>query len=107
MVTYIVHYMIRHEAYAEYVEWLKNEHIKEMLTCPGFTGAELCLRKGGALEASSKDVKVIYKIKDEEALKVYMTEHAMRLREKAMEKFPGQFSSQREVWLESIKFESK
>ncbi|WP_413944057.1 DUF4286 family protein [Bdellovibrio sp. HCB-162] len=107
MVTYMVHLMVRHEAYAEYVEWLKTEHIKEMLACPGFLGAELCLRKGGSLEASSKDVKIIYKLKDEEHMKLYMTEYAMKLREKGLEKFPGQFSAQREVWLETIKFESK
>lgn len=107
MVTYMVHLMVRHEVYSEYVEWLKNEHINEVLACPGFLGAELCLRKGGSLEASSKDVKVIYKIKDEEHMKLYMTEYAMKLREKGLEKFPGQFSAQREVWLETINFESK
>ncbi|MNY79630.1 hypothetical protein D3C86_2203400 [compost metagenome] len=57
--------------------------------------------------ASSKDVDIIYKIKDEEALKVYMTEYAMKLREKGLEKFPGQYSAQREIWLETIKFVSK
>ncbi|MGZ3768316.1 MAG: DUF4286 family protein [Bdellovibrio sp.] len=107
MVTYIVHLMVRHEVYADYVEWLKTVHINEVLACPGFIGAELCLRKGGSLEASSRDVKVIYKIKDEEHLKLYMTEYAMKLREKGLEKFPGQFSAQREVWLETVKFESK
>lgn len=107
MVSYMIHLMVRHEAYAEYVEWLKNEHIKEVLACPGFLEAELCLRKGGSLEASSKDVRITYKIKDEEHMKLYMTEYAMKLREKGLEKFPGQFSAQREVWLETIKFESK
>ncbi len=107
MVSYLVHYMVRHEAYSEYLEWLKNEHIKEMLACPGFVGAEICLRKGGSLESSGKDIKIIYKVKDEEHLKIYMAEHAMKLREKGIEKFPGQFSAQREVWLETIKFESK
>lgn len=107
MVTYIVHLMVRHEVYTEYVDWLKSEHIPEMLTLPGFLAAEMCLRKGGSMEASSKDVKIIYKLKDEEHLKLYMTEYAMKLREKGLEKFPGQFSAQREVWLETINFESK
>ncbi len=52
MVTYTVIYTVRHEAYDGYVEWLKNEHIPEMLTVPGFTEASLCMRKGGALDAS-------------------------------------------------------
>ena len=107
MVTYIVQLKVRHEVYPEYIDWLKNEHINEMLACPGFLEAELCLRKGGSMVASSKDVDIIYKIKDEEALKVYMTEYAMKLREKGLEKFPGQYSAQREIWLETIKFVSK
>ncbi|MEN0058733.1 MAG: DUF4286 family protein [Bdellovibrio sp.] len=101
MVTYLVHLTVRHEVYPEYVEWLKSEHIPDMLTCPGFVSAELCLRKGGNLEASSKDVKIIYKIKDENHLKTYMSDYAMKMREKGLEKFPGQFSAQREVWLET------
>lgn len=107
MVTYIVHVMVRHEVYPEYVEWLKHEHIPEVLACPGFLGADLCLRKGGNMEASSKDVKIIYKIKDEDHIKLYMNEFALKLREKGLEKFPGQFSAQREVWLETTSFQSK
>ncbi len=107
MVTYIVHLMVRHEVYPEYVEWLKTEHIPEVLACPGFVSAEMCMRKGGNMEASSKDVKVIYQLKDEEHMKLYMTDYAMKLREKGLEKFPGQFSAQREVWLETVKFTAK
>lgn len=107
MVTYIVHISVRHEVYGEYVDWLKNEHIAEVLTLPGFVKAELCLRKGGSMEASSKDLKIVYTIKDEDAMKTYMTEYAMGMREKGLEKFPGQFSAQREVWLETINFTSK
>lgn len=106
MVTYMVHMMVRHEAYSEFIEWLKTEHIKDVLGCPGFMTAELCLRKGGSLEASSKEVKVVYQVKDEESLKLYMTEYALKLREKGLEKFPGQYSAQREVWLETVKFGS-
>ena len=107
MVTYIVHVMVRHEVYPEYIGWLQNEHVPEVLACPGFLGAEVCFRKGGSIEASSKEVKVIYKIKDEDHMKLYMNEYAMKLREKGIEKFPGQFSAQREVWLETLTFESK
>lgn len=107
MVTYIVHLMVRHEVYSDYVEWLNTEHIPDVLTCPGFLGAEMCLRKGGNMEASSKDVKILYKIKDEEHLKLYMTEYAMKMREKGLEKFPGQFSAHREVWLETTQFAPK
>lgn len=106
MVTYLVHLMVRHEVFEDYVQWLKTEHIPEMLKLPGFIKADLCLRKGGAMEASSKDVKVIYTLKDEEAIKLYMSEYAMKIREKGLEKFPGQFSASREVWLETLSFEA-
>jgi antibiotic biosynthesis monooxygenase (ABM) superfamily enzyme len=107
LVTYIVSLKVRWEICDQYVDWLKSEHINEVLGLPGFVSADLCLRKGGSMEASSKDVQIIYKLKDEEALKVYMTEYAMKMREKGLEKFPGQFSAQREVWLETSNFTVK
>lgn len=105
MVTYLTHVVVRHEVYEEYVNWLRTEHIPEVLTLPGFEKANLCLRKGGAMEASSKDVKVVYYVKDETSLKTYMAEYAMKLREKGLEKFPGQYSATREVWLETESIE--
>lgn len=105
MVKYITHLTVRHEVYPELVEWLKSEHIPELLQVPGFVNAELCLRKGGNMESSSKEVKVIYSIKDEEDIKNYISNWAMKLREKGLEKFPGQFSANREVWLESHMFQ--
>ncbi|WP_328517230.1 DUF4286 family protein [Bdellovibrio svalbardensis] len=104
MVTYTVHMTVQHEAYAEYVEWLKTEHIPDFLKVPGFLSADLCLRKGGAMVASSKEVKIIYHVKDEDHLKAYISDYAMKLREKGLEKFPGKFSATREVWLETLKF---
>ena len=107
MVTYIVRLTVRYEIYDEYVEWMKSEHIPDVLALPGFLGAELCLRKGGSMESSSKDIQVHYKLKDEEHMRLYMTEYALKYREKGLEKFPGQFSAQREVWLETSNFTTK
>lgn len=107
MVTYLVHFTVQHEAYSEYVEFLKSEHINDVLGVPGFISADLCLRKGGSMESSSKEIRVIYKVQDEEHIKAYISDFAMKLREKALEKFPGKFSSQREVWLDTINFALK
>ncbi len=106
MVKYLVNYTVRHEVYEMFVTWLREEHLGEMLKTPGFTGAELCLRKGGNMEASSRDVKVIYSVANEDDIKAYIQTSAMELRGKALEKFPGQFSAHREVWLESITIKS-
>ncbi|HWU43662.1 MAG TPA: DUF4286 family protein, partial [Bdellovibrio sp.] len=99
MVTYLVLYTVQHEIHDSFVEWLKSDHIPEMLEVPGFMNADLCLRKGGTMIASSKEVRVVYRIKDEAFAKSYISESAMKLRERALEKFPGQFSAQREMWL--------
>jgi len=104
MVTYMVHYTVRHEIVDEYTAWLKTEHIPEMLKTPGFVKAELLLKKGGPMQSSSKDIKVVYTLSDEEKLKKYVSESALSLREKGLEKFPGMFSAQREVWLDTINF---
>jgi antibiotic biosynthesis monooxygenase (ABM) superfamily enzyme len=107
MVTYIVHLAVRYEAHDEYVQWLRNEHINEVLKTPGFLKAELLLKKGGSMESSSREVKVIYTVADEDAIKTYFTEYAMPLREIGLEKFSGMFSAQREVWLETENFTVK
>ena len=106
MVTYSVQIKIRYDLFDEYVAWLKTEHIKEMLAVPGFIEAELCTRKGGAMESSSKDVQITYKLQNEEDLKHYLAEYAMPMREKGLEKFSGQYSAHREIWLDTIKFMS-
>lgn len=107
MVTYSVNIKIRYDYFDEYVAWLKNEHIPEMLALPGFTEADLCTRKGGAMESSSKELEITYKLQNEDALKTYMAEYAMPMREKGLEKFSGQYSASRDIWLDTIKFMSK
>lgn len=104
MVTYLVHYTVRHEIADEFTAWLQSDYIPESLKIPGFKKAELLLKKGGPMMSSSKDIKVIYTLSDEDHLKKYVAETAMPLREKALEKFPGMFSVQREVWLDTINF---
>jgi hypothetical protein len=104
MVSYQTHVHVNHEVYEKYLEWVRGEYIPALLKQPGFVSAELLLRKGGALQASSKEIKIVCKIRDEEALKEYLANTALALREKGTEKFPGQFSAHREIWLESESF---
>lgn len=104
MVIYQVHVTVRHEVYEEYIQWLKEEHIADVLKQPGFTTAELYLKKGGALESSGKEVKVSYKLTCEDDIKSYLSGPALSLREKATDKFPGQFSAHREVWLDCLEY---
>lgn len=105
MVSYQTHVHVNHEVYESYLSWLRAEYLPDLLRQPGFKSAELWLRKGGAMEASSKEVKIVCKIEDEAALKAYLAGPALRLREKGTERFPGQFSAHREVWLETQVFQ--
>lgn len=107
MVIYQVHIHVRHEVYADYIQWLESEHIAEVLDQPGFTKAELCLRKGGAMESSSREVKMVYHVQSEDHIKAYLSGPALALREKGTDRFPGQFSAHREVWLECSEFKKK
>jgi hypothetical protein len=100
MVCYQVHLNVRQEIYSDFISWLETEHIKEVLAQPGFLKAQLVYKKGGALESYSKDIKVIYWLDNEESIKNYLSGPALKLREKGTDKFPGQYSAQREVWLE-------
>ncbi len=104
MVSYQVHAHVRHEVYETFISWMGEVHIPELLKVPGFVDAEILYRKGGSMESSGKEVKIIYHLENEEALKTYLAGPAMSLREKVLDKFPGQFSMHREVWLESKKF---
>lgn len=104
MVVYQVHITVRHEIYEKYVTWLKENHIREVLAQPGFLSAELCLKKGGALESSGKEVKMLYRVDSEESIKSYLSGPAMELRQKGTDLFPGMFSAQREVWLDVLTF---
>ncbi|WP_413292770.1 DUF4286 family protein [Bdellovibrio sp. HCB185ZH] len=107
MVTYIVQTTVQYEVYNEYVEWLKTDYIPQALKIPGFISADLCLRKGGAMESSAKELRIVFKVESEDSIKSYIAEHAMPLREQATEKFPGRFSNNREIWLDTINFVSK
>lgn len=103
MIHYHVHYLVNFEVYEPFLQWLKEDSIPVMLKQSGFIGAELLLNKGGALVSSGKDVKVIFRVENEAALKAYLA-NAMDLRQKGVDKFPGQFSAQREVWMETDTF---
>jgi len=99
MVQYQVVISVRSEVFPQYLNWLKTEHIKEVLETPGFLKAELLSGKAGsAVESSSQEVQVFYTVQSEEFLKSYLADRALKLREKGMEKFPGQFSAHRIVW---------
>lgn len=105
MCIYEVRAIVQAKVYPQYLEWLKTEHVKEVLACPGFISADICVGKFGvALESSSIEIKVIYKLRDETALKEYLSHRAMALREKGLQKFPGEFSAQREMWKEVFTF---
>lgn len=107
MTYYFVTTSIRGEAYDQYLDWLRDEHIADVLANPGFLRCELLTHKAGPLEASSREIKCVYVLENEEFLRSYLQERALALREKATSKFPGQFSANREIWWNSETFIGK
>ncbi len=105
MCLYEVRAIVQARVFPQYLEWLKTEHVQEVLQNSGFLSADVCVGKFGvALESSSIEIKVLYKVKDEDSLKNYLSHRAMALREKGLQKFPGEFSAQREMWKEIFTF---
>lgn len=104
MVSYMNQYHVQADVYESFVRWMREEQIPQMLRVPGFLGAELLLQKGGALLSSAKEVKVLYRLKDEDALKSYLSNFALENRQRGVDKFPGQYSAHREIWLQMETF---
>lgn len=99
VLEYHVSVTVRGAVYEKFVEWLQSEHIDEVLQSEGFLEAELLLNKKGiALESSSKQLKIIYKVRSEFELNKYLKERALILRNKGMDRFPGEYTAEREIW---------
>jgi hypothetical protein len=104
MVSYQNQFHVQGDVYDTFVQWMREDQIPAMLKLPGFLGAELLLQKGGALQSSAKEVKVLYRLKDEAALKDYLGANALEIRQRGVDKFPGQYSAHREIWLQMEMF---
>ena len=92
MVIYEVNLIINNNILFEYQVWLKN-HIREMMTIEGFSGASLCQEVTDKTEMTYLTVR--YELTSKQALDNYLTKQAPKIRQDGLDKFGDQFSANR------------
>jgi hypothetical protein len=82
---------------AEYRAWLAG-HVAEILTLPGFAGAEVLERDDPAPDPARLALRVSYRLRDRAALDRYLAVDAARLRADGERRFGGRFRATRAIW---------
>lgn len=99
MIIYEVNLIVDPATGDEFEHWLRN-HVQEMLGFEGFGSAEIFSQAPGDVVDGDPDKRywtVQYRIRDRSSLDNYLTEHAQRMRNEGLMKFPGQFSASRRI----------
>lgn len=100
MVVYAVRLNVRRDLHPAVLEWLP-EHIREVLSSPGFVRAELLLDSNDAeTPPAERVIQVLYVVESMESLERYLRERAPALRADGLGRFPEGFSATREIWPE-------
>ena len=93
MILHEVRLSVDHGIAADYRSWLESQ-IHDMLALPGFEYAELLREQGD----ESRAVFVAhYWMRDRDALKMYLRDHAASMRADGLRRFGNQFSAERRV----------
>jgi len=80
MIVYAVELDLQAGVADEYLVWLRA-HVREMLTLPGFLGAEIFERLEPAPETGRVGYSVHYRLRDRSDFEAYLRQHASRMRE--------------------------
>jgi len=100
MIRYEVTLQIQNSSFEKMLEWLRTEHIPDMLGETGFLRAELLLESKDFLGSTDRrKVRVIYFCESAATLKNYLAERAPVLRQKGLALFPNQFTAERGIWV--------
>lgn len=91
MIIYEVRLDVDPEIADSFRDWL-GAHVREILTLPGFTGANIYSEQR---VAGRVGWCVHYRLRDPKALEDYLSEHAPRLRAEGLARFPGRFVGER------------
>ncbi|MCG2461568.1 DUF4286 family protein [Flavobacteriaceae bacterium F89] len=92
MFIYNVTTNIEESVHEEWLQWMKDTHIPEMLATGKFTQAKMC-KVLVEEELGGFTYSVQFTVPDQETLQEYYIEDANELRQKAMELFAGKFVS--------------
>ncbi len=96
MLVYEVNITVRNAIADEYRGWL-GEHVRELLTLPGFVSAEVFVVEPEQEDSEHQRLVVAYRLDSHNSLTRYLREFAPAMRAKALEKFKGQFQIERRV----------
>ena len=100
MILYLVELEMDASLRDEYIAWLQ-EHVREMLALPGFTGAEILVPVDPLPPSGRSIVCVQYRLRDRAAWGRYLAEHAPRVREAGRSRFGDRVLASRRL-LESV-----
>ena len=81
---------------AEFAVWL-DAHVRDILTLPGFTGAELLRRREPAADAGDVVFCAQYRLRDAAAFAGYLRDHAPAMRADGIARFGSRFRAERRV----------
>ncbi len=96
MIVYEVNIKVQLDAADEYREWL-GDHVRELLTLPGFVTAEVFIAEASADNTGQEEIVVAYRLESHHALLRYIAEHAPAMRARADSRFGGKFKINRRV----------
>jgi quinol monooxygenase YgiN len=93
-VIYEVNLNVEQNIEDEFARWL-GKHVAEMISLPGFVGAELAREERKDREPAAFSVR--YRLENRAALEHYFAEHAERMRGDGVQRFGRQFSATRRI----------
>ncbi|HMB56230.1 MAG TPA: DUF4286 family protein [Arenimonas sp.] len=96
MIVYEVNLFVRRGIEAEFRAWL-DQHVREMLALPGFTGAEVMERDDPAATEGEVVLCSQYRLRDAAALDDYFRQHATAMRADGLARFGENFRAERRV----------
>ncbi len=98
MVIYEINLELNPEIKDDFVSWLEDEHIDELLAQDGFYKAETFYRKTSEENGTNKDLLTIhYSVNSRKNLEDYFANESEKIRGKALEKFEGKFKIDRRI----------
>ncbi len=96
MIIYAVELEMEATLREEYLVWLRT-HVAEMLTFPGFLGAEILTRRDPAPAAGRWVVCVHYRLRDRAAWEGYLARDAARMRAAGVARFGDRVRASRQL----------
>jgi hypothetical protein len=95
-VRYEVTLHVRADVAVDFGRWL-HAHVGEMVALPGFTGASIGRQRDPG-EEGAVVYCCAYRLRDADALDAYLRDHAPRMRDDGLRRFPGAFTATRRVF---------